>query len=148
MINRVVISLAGILLFASSAVLRAEHGLGIDGSLKYPPGFKQFDYVSEQAQKGGELSLHAVGSFDKMNPFTLKGSAPEGLQGLVFETLAEASLDEPFAQYGLLAKDIAVAADGLAVTFTLDDRARFSDGTEVTSERAVKGDKDRRKRVH
>ena len=96
---RVVLALASILLFFSAGVdvLRAGHGLAIDGSLKYPPGFRQFDYVSDQAVKGGELILHALGSFDKMNPFTLKGSAPEGLQQLVFETLTEASLDEPFA---------------------------------------------------
>ena len=135
MINRIVISLAWTLFFLScNGSAWAGHGLAIDGNLKYPPGFKRFDYVSDQAVKGGELILHAVGSFDKMNPFTLKGSAPEGLQQLVFETLAEASLDEPFAQYGLLAKDIKTAADGLSVTYTLDDKARFSDGSEVTSE--------------
>ena len=122
-----------VLLIGSSAV-EAEHGLAIDGNLKYPENFKRFDYVSAQAEKKGELILHALGSFDKMNPFTLKGSAPEGLQRLVFETLTDSSLDEPFAQYGLLAKDVSVAKDGLSVTFVLDEKARFSDGSEVTSE--------------
>ncbi|MGI9537648.1 MAG: extracellular solute-binding protein [Desulfocapsaceae bacterium] len=126
--------IVALVLFAKVAEVRAEHGLAIDNSLKYPPQFENFDYVSEQAQKGGDLILHAIGSFDKMNPFTLKGSAPEGLQRLVFETLTESSQDEPFAQYGLLAKDIKVAEDGLSVTFIIDDEARFSDGSEVTSE--------------
>ena len=120
--------------FAHATVAPAAHGLAIDDRLKYPADFEKFDYVSEQAEKGGDITLHAIGSFDKMNPFTLKGSAPESLQRFVFETLTESSLDEPFAQYGLLAKDIKVAADGLSVTFVLDERARFSDGSEVTSE--------------
>jgi microcin C transport system substrate-binding protein len=85
---------------------RAAHGISIDGKLKYTPDFKQFDYTSDQAQKGGTLVLHDLGSYDKMNPFTLKGSAPSGLDNLVFETLAVSSLDEPFAGYGLIAKDI------------------------------------------
>ena len=135
MINRVLVVLISFqLLLCYGQSLWAAHGLAIDGNLKYPADFARFNYVSDQAEKGGDLVLHAVGSFDKMNPFTLKGSAPEGLQNLVFETLTEASLDEPFAQYGLLAKSIVVAADGLSVTFVLSEGARFSDGSEVTAE--------------
>ena len=112
----------------------AAHGISIDGKLKYPPDFKQFDYASDQAQKGGALVLHDLGSFDKMNPYTLKGSAPSGLDILVFETLAVGSLDEPFASYGLIAKDIKLADDRLSVTYTIDENARFSDGTAITPE--------------
>jgi len=112
----------------------AAHGISIDGKLKYPPDFKQFDYTSGQAQKGGALVLHDLGSFDKMNPYTLKGSPPSGLDNLVFETLAAASLDEPFASYGLIAKDIELADDRLSVTYTIDENARFSDGTPITPE--------------
>jgi microcin C transport system substrate-binding protein len=112
----------------------AAHGISIDGQLKYPPDFKQFDYTSSQARKGGTLVLHDLGSFDKMNPFTLKGSAPSGLDNLVFETLAVSSLDEPFAGYGLIAKDIELAKDQLSVVYTIDENARFSDGTAVTPE--------------
>lgn len=114
--------------------LHAEHGVSIDGVLKYPPGFKHFAYVSEDAKKGGSLILHDLGSFDKMNPFTLKGSPPYGLDSLIFETLAVPSLDEPFAEYGLIAKDIELAEDRLSVVFTIDENARFSDGTKITPE--------------
>jgi microcin C transport system substrate-binding protein len=135
----------GVVLLAAG--VQAEHGLAIDGRLKYPADFKHFDYVSDRAVKGGELVLHAIGSFDKMNPFTLKGNGPGGLQQFVFETLTEASLDEPFSQYGLLAREILVADDGLSVTFVLDENGRFSDGTPVTardvkfSVDTLKGDK-------
>ena len=112
----------------------AAHGVSIDGILKYPKNFKQFDYVDPAALRGGNLNLHDLGSFDKMNPFTLKGNAPSGLSNYVFETLAVPSLDEPFAEYGLIAEDIDLAADRKSVTFTLNARARFSDGSPVTVE--------------
>jgi microcin C transport system substrate-binding protein len=123
-----------LVLFACPGLLHAGHGISIDGRLKYPPGFTQFDYVSAKAVKGGTLVLHDLGSFDKMNPYTLKGNAPYGLDSFVFETLAVPSLDEPFAEYGLIARDIEVAEDKLSVTYTIDEKARFSDGTPVTPE--------------
>jgi len=112
----------------------AAHGISIDGRLKYPNDFKRFDYTSKDAKKGGTLVLHDLGSFDKMNPYTLKGSAPSGLDSLVFETLAVASLDEPFASYGLIAKDIDLAEDRMSVTYTINENARFSDGSSITPE--------------
>jgi microcin C transport system substrate-binding protein len=118
----------------SPSWLWAAHGISIDGNLKYKSDFKQFEYVSDQAKKGGKLELHANGSFDKMNPFTLKGTAPFGLEMFVFEPLAVGSLDEPFAVYGLIASDIELASDKLSMTFTINKKARFSDGTPVTPE--------------
>ena len=120
--------------FCSVAPLHAAHGISIDGVLKYPAGFERFDYTSPSAKKGGTLVMSGLGSFDKMNPFTLKGQEPEGLSQLVFETLATPSLDEPFAAYGLVAKDIELAADKLSVTYTINENAKFSDGTAITPE--------------
>ncbi len=127
------LTIACCLLFLPSKALCA-HGVSIDGSLKYPADFTRFDYTSPKAVKGGELVLHDLGSFDKMNPFTLKGTPPFGLETFVFETLAVPSLDEPFAEYGLIAKDIVLAPDRKSVTYTLNDQARFSDGTPITVE--------------
>ncbi|MEN8258300.1 MAG: extracellular solute-binding protein [Thermodesulfobacteriota bacterium] len=112
----------------------AGHGVSIDGILKYPANFSHFDYVSPDARKGGDLVLHALGSFDKFNPYTLKGVAPDGMNELVFETLTINSMDETFARYSLIAKDIELAADKKSILFTLDSRARFSDGSPVTAE--------------
>ena len=112
----------------------AAHGISIDGNLKYPKDFSRFEYTSPEARIGGTLVLHDLGSYEKMNPFTLKGSAPHGLSPYVFETLAVPSLDEPFAEYGLIASDIELASDKKSVTFTLNAKARFSDGSPVTAE--------------
>jgi len=98
---------------------------------KYPPDFTHFDYVDPTAPAGGRIVLTppTVGaSFDKLNPFTLKGTAAPGLNTLVFETLMTSSWDEPNTVYGLLADDIAVADDGLSTQFHLNPRARFSNG--------------------
>lgn len=121
-------------LFAWLLPMRADaaHGVSIDGNLKYPQGFSRFEYTSLEAHNGGTLLLHDLGSFEKMNPFTLKGSAPLGLSSYIFETLAVPSLDEPFAEYGLIAEDIELAKDKKSVTFTLNPKARFSDGSPVT----------------
>jgi len=112
----------------------AAHGISIDGKLKYREGFKHFDYTSAQAEKGGDINLYGLGSFDKMNPYTLKGIEAAGLSELLFESLTTPSLDEPFAAYGLLAEDIVVADDRMSVTFTLNPNAKFSDNSPVTPE--------------
>src|SRR5262244_565653 len=71
-----------------------SHGLSIYGDLKYGPGFKHFDYVNPDAPKGGDVRLAAIGTFDNLNPFILKGVAAAAAAQL-FETLTVASWDEP-----------------------------------------------------
>ncbi|MEB2336218.1 MAG: extracellular solute-binding protein [Burkholderiales bacterium] len=112
----------------------AAHALAWGDTPKYPPGFAHFDYVNPQAPRGGTLSLAGYGSFDKLNPFTLRGLAAAGLGTLMFETLAVSSEDEPFSMYGLLADDIRFAEDALSITFHLNPRARFWNGDPVTAE--------------
>ncbi|MDR7305166.1 extracellular solute-binding protein [Rhodoferax saidenbachensis] len=112
----------------------AAHGYALWGDLKYPAGFAQFDYANGNAPKGGELRLVSnlrVSTFDKYNPFTIKGTAPAYLSGLMFDTLLVGSLDETAAGYGLLAEDVSVAADGLSATFRLRKEARFHNGDPV-----------------
>src|SRR5690606_22719055 len=110
---------AAVALLASPA-LWAAHGYALWGDLKYPAGFDHFDYVNPQAPQGGELRLvsnQRVSTFDKYNPFTVRGSAPAYLAALMFDSLLTPSLDETASAYGLLASDVAVADDGLSATF-------------------------------
>ncbi len=124
---------AFVLLSLCVNVARAEYALAWGAAPEYPPGFTHFDYVNPDAPKGGTLNLAGFGSFDKLNPFTLRGMAADGLLVLMFETLAEASQDEPFTMYGLLADDMRFADDGLSITFHLNPKARFSNGDPVTA---------------
>ena len=117
-----------------SSTLWAAHGYALWGDLKYAPNFSHFDYVNATAPKGGELRLVSnlrVSTFDKYNPFTIKGSAPAYLSDLMFDSLLTGALDETGSGYGLLASDVAVAQDGLSATFTLRPQARFHNGDPV-----------------
>ncbi|MBZ0106367.1 MAG: extracellular solute-binding protein [Sulfuricella denitrificans] len=122
-----------LLLTASRSVL-ASPSLALGYAPKYPPGFMHFDYVNPDAPKRGTLTLPAIGNFDSLNPFLLKGIPAAGISDLVFETLMEQSLDEPFSQYGLLAEDARMASDRLSVTYRINPKARFSNGLAVTAE--------------
>ncbi len=122
------------LLFCCVLPARAAHAWAQFGELKYPAGFAHFDYVNPGAPKGGEIALvppTRASQYDKFNPFTLKGTAPPGLNALVLETLLTGSLDEPNTAYGLLAEDVTVAPDGLSATFRLNLKARFHNGDPV-----------------
>ncbi|WP_293045363.1 extracellular solute-binding protein [Paraburkholderia sp.] len=113
----------------------AAYAIAQFGEPKYPPGFRHFDYVNPDAPKGGTLVLanpDRLTSFDKFNPFTMRGNAAPGL-GLMFESLTAGSMDEVASAYGLLADDIRIAPDRLSVTFHLNPRARFSNGDPVTA---------------
>jgi microcin C transport system substrate-binding protein len=108
--------------------------VGMGYEPKYPADFAHFDYVNPEASKGGELVLSGLGTFDSLNPFLLKGISADGLGILVFESLLEKSLDEPFSEYGLLADDFVLADDGLSVIFHINPQARFSNGRPVKAE--------------
>lgn len=112
----------------------AAHGYALWGDLKYPAGFTHFGYVNATAPKGGELRLVSnlrVSTFDKYNPFTLRGNAPAYLSALMFDSLLTGALDETGSGYGLLAEDVTVAPDRLSATFRLRPEARFHDGRPV-----------------
>jgi microcin C transport system substrate-binding protein len=115
----------------------AAHGYALWGDLKYPPGFAHFGYVNPAAPKGGELRLVSnlrVSTFDKYNPFTIKGSAPAYLSALMFDSLLAGAQDETGSGYGLLAQDVEVAPDGLSATFRLRQEARFHNGDPVLAQ--------------
>ena len=72
-----------------------RHGLSLFGELKYPQGFKNFDYVNVSAPKGGVARLIAFGTFDNFNivPGSVKGSLAGGLDQ-IYDTLMVPALDE------------------------------------------------------
>ncbi len=126
--------LLGLVALLTAGPLWAAHAYAQFGDIKYAPGFAHFDYVNPAAPKGGEITLvppTRLSNFDKYNPFTLKGSAPPGLNGLIFESLLTGTLDEPTTAYGLLAQDVTLAPDRLSAVFTLHPQARFHNGDPV-----------------
>lgn len=108
------------------------HAMAMHGQPKYGPDFTHFDYVNPDAPKGGQLRMFAVGSFDTLNPFILRGTPAAGV-GLAYDTLLTSSADEAFTEYGLIAETMEVPEDRSWVIFTLRPEARFHDGKAVTA---------------
>lgn len=106
------------------------------GQPKYGKNFKNFAYVNPDAPKGGVLKMAASGTFDTFNPFVIKGTPAAGIS-LIYDTLTVESADEPFSEYGLVARTIEMPKDRTWVAFTLNPKAKFSDGTPVTAEDVV-----------
>ena len=115
----------------SSAKSKVSHGSSLHGDLKYPKGFKHFDYVNPDAPKGGTVRLSAIGSYDSLNPFILKGVSASGL-GLMYDSLMTSSSDEASSSYAHLAESVEIPDDFSWVAYTLDKRARWHDGSPIT----------------
>jgi len=115
-----------------------RHGLSLFGELKYPQGFKHFDYVNPNAPKGGSVRLNAFGTFDNFNEVVagLKGSIAVGA-GLISDTLLVSALDEVSTEYGLLAESVSHPPDFAWASFRLRPNAHFHDGKPVTAEDVV-----------
>ena len=103
------------------------------GAPALSPGFAAFAYVNPDAPKGGVLVQGALGTFDSLNAMIVKGSPAISTRGYVIESLLARGYDEPFTLYGLLAQSVETDPARSYVTFTIDPRARFSDGQPVTA---------------
>ena len=121
-------------MFIATSNTWAAHAYAQFGDVKYLTGFAHFSYVNPAAPKGGEIRMvppTRPTNFDKLNPFTLRGTAPYGISTLMVESLLIGNSEEPTTAYGLLAEDIEVAADKLSATFRLNPKAKFHDGSPV-----------------
>ena len=131
---------------AAAAEEVERHGMSAFGELKYPPGFKHFDYVNPDAPKGGTFSQIGPNkqynqnflTFNSLNTFILKGDAAQGMD-LTFASLMGPSTvfnpthDEPDAIYALAARAVRISADGLTYRFLMRPEAKFHDGTRLTA---------------
>lgn len=137
--------LAGFLCLAGSfgpALAEPKHAIAMHGEPSLPADFKHFPYVNPDVPKGGRIDYAWSGTFDSINPFIVQGSSARGTLDLVFgynvfDSLMQRSSDEPFTLYPLLAKTVETDDDRTFVEFTLDERARFSDGQPVTPEDVI-----------
>lgn len=112
------------------------YALSMHGDPKYAQDFTHLDYANPDAPKGGILRQAAIGSYDSLNPFAIKGKAAQGLS-YVHDRLMTRVWDEPFTLYPTIAEKVDVPADRSAITFFLDPRARFQDGTPITADDVI-----------
>ena len=109
------------------------HAHSLIGTPKYEDGFEHFDYVNPDAPKTGSVTYSAIGTFDSLNPFIVKGNPASGV-GLIYDSLMTPSYDESSSQYGLIAEAMSFPADFSSVTFRLRKEARFPDGENIEAQ--------------
>ncbi|HTV71347.1 MAG TPA: extracellular solute-binding protein [Rhizobiaceae bacterium] len=136
--------LAAAALAAGAGMAQAEpkYGIAMHGEPALPADFSHFPYANPDAPKGGRIDYAWPGTFDSINPFIVQGSAARGsidlvFGDLVFDRLMMRSNDEPFTLYPLLAKTVETDEARSFVEFTLDERAKFSDGEPVKPEDVI-----------
>jgi microcin C transport system substrate-binding protein len=115
-----------------------KHGLSLFDELKYPAGFKHFDYVNPSAPKGGVARMIAFGTFDNLNLVVggVKGSLVSGIDQ-IYDTLMAPAFDEVSTEYGLLAEAVSHPADHSSVTYRLRTETKWHDGKPVTVEDVI-----------
>ena len=111
--------------------ITVSHALSLTGEPKYGPDFAHLEYADPSAPKGGTLKLFAIGGYDSLNPFIVKGVSAAGL-GLIYESLMASPKDDISAEYGLIAESVEFPEDLSWVAFTLRPEARWHDGSPIT----------------
>ena len=119
--------------FANTTI---SHAIAMHGEPKYNKDFLSVEYVSNNAEKGGNIVRSSIGTYDTFNPFTLKGTSAAGI-GFLYESLTTGSSDEAFTEYGLLAETIEWPEDRSWVAFTLRDEAIWHDRKKISSEDVI-----------
>ena len=117
--------------FTSASFAEKTHGIAMHGKPKYEESFTHLDYVNPDASKGGVVRFGSYGSFDNLNRVAFKGSKAAGL-GYVNDTLMRRVWDEAFSLYGLIAEFVEMPEDRSSVTFYLNPKATFHDGSPIT----------------
>ena len=120
----------------ATEALKKHHALSLVGKPAYEPDFKHFKWVNPAAPKGGRVRQMAFGTFDSLNPYSIKGNAVS-LVGLIYDRLMASSPDEPSTGYGLVAEWVAHPDDFSSATFQLRSGARFHDGKPITPEDVI-----------
>jgi peptide/nickel transport system substrate-binding protein len=119
-----------------------RHAIAMHGEPALAADFQHLPYVNPEAPKGGRIDYAVQGSFDSLNPFIVQGDGARGLfdqffGNNVFETLLLRSRDEAFTLYPLIADSVETDEERSFIAFTVDPRARFSDGTPITSDDVI-----------
>lgn len=126
------------------AFAEPTYAIAMHGDPALPGDFTHFPYANPNAPKGGSITYGVIGTFDNLNPFilssmrtTARGLWDPEFGNLVFEPLMQRSRNEPFTLYGLLAQSVEMGPDRKWIEFTLNPKAKWSDGLPVTPDDVI-----------
>lgn len=120
-----------VVFFSPYSYAADNFGLAMHGAAKYTPEDAHLSYANPDAPKGGSITQGIIGTFDNLNPFSIKGKAAEGLN-LYYDRLMARVWDEPFTMYPLIAQSYDIADNRSWISFTLNPLAKFNDGSPIT----------------
>ncbi|PIZ34179.1 MAG: hypothetical protein COY39_00735 [Alphaproteobacteria bacterium CG_4_10_14_0_8_um_filter_37_21] len=103
----------------------------LNGTAKHKFPDADFPFANTQAPKGGKLRLATQGTFDSLNRFSIHGTTPDEVLILQYDMLMFRAPDEPFTLYPLLAESAHIAPDSSSITFKINPKAKFADGSAV-----------------
>lgn len=133
--NCITISLLA-LLFSLPAMATPQHGFSIFDKLKYQENFEHYDYTNPNAPKGGRLVIGALGTFDSLNSFIVKGTPAAGMS-LIHARLCDEPHDRAGEAYGYIAERLEYPEDHSWIIFHLRPTATFSDGHPITTDDVI-----------
>ena len=136
---RLLVALTAAVFMAGPGHGQPVHAISMHGEPALPASYDHFPYANPQAPKGGRVDYAVRGTFNSVNPFIVQGDASRGLFDQefgynVFESLMARSRDEAFTLYPLIARAVETDEERSFIEFTLDERARFSDGEPIRVE--------------
>ena len=120
-----------------------SHAIAMHGEPALPADFDHFPYANPDAPKGGQHRLCRGRHFDSLNPFIVQGDARARHVRRDVRQQRLRDADAALARRGrsrsirCLPRSIDTDADRTYVEFTLDPRAKFSDGTPVTPDDVI-----------
>jgi microcin C transport system substrate-binding protein len=123
----------------TAALAEPTSSLARFGNPKYSADFTSFSYVNPNAPKGGKLKMGAMGTFDSLNQYVAIGIPPVVISyqqsgSLTMDSLMARAADEPYTLYALIAEKVDLAPDNSSITFYLNPKAKFHDGTPIMAE--------------
>ena len=131
-----IMALSGCAVAARAETAIVAHGISTFGKLKYAADFKHLDYVNPDAPNGGEISASVLGTFDSVNPYSVKGVAA-GSVSVLYESILVGTSDEIGSAYCLMCETMEYPEDRSWVIFNLRQDVKFSNGSPLTTDDVV-----------
>ena len=115
-----------------------RHALSLFGDIKYPAGFKHFDYVNPAAPKGGVVRLITVGRPSTTSISSSPGERqPRAGVDLLYDTLMVPAPGRGRGRIRAAGGGVSYPDDYSSVIYRLRDNAKWHDGKPVTAEDVI-----------